>query len=363
MRLRLSLLSLLVLLFTACEPDEPKEPEFDREAMLENLGENLIVPAYQEFANEAATLQTEVAAFAANPTEANLTTAREALKSAWLAWQHVGYFEFGPAMEVGLRANVNTFPTDSTKIENNISSGSWNLATATNITAKGLPALDYLLNSGTASEVVAEFTGNQQRQEYAQDLTQDIAGLTAMVLQMWDPGRGNYLAEFIAAQGTDIGSSLGMLVNELNFEWEITKNARVGIPLGVKTLGVEQPEKVEARWGGYSAELAFENVKAAEDIFLGRSLDGTNGLGLDDYLDHLEAQYQGGALSTAIKNQLQTAKEKLTAVPDPLQMAIMQQQSVVQEAYEALQKQVVLFKTDMASALAVQITYQDNDGD
>jgi len=37
--------------------------------------------------------------------------------------------------------------------------------------------------------------------------------------------------------------------------------------------------------------------------------------------------------------------------------------SVVDAAYVELQKQVVLFKTDMPSSLGVLITYQDNDGD
>ncbi|MDQ3534753.1 MAG: peptidase M75, Imelysin, partial [Bacteroidota bacterium] len=159
------------------------------------------------------------------------------------------------------------------------------------------------------------------------------------------------------------GSSFGELVNELNFDYEVIKNPKVGIPLGKKSLGQKLPESVEAYYSGISKDLALLNVKAIEDIYSGRSKAGTEGKGLDDYLNQLNAQYNGGFLSAAINSQFDIVKSKIQVIPDPLSDAIINHQNIVEEAYSEIQKMVVLLKTDMPSAMGVLITYQDNDGD
>jgi predicted lipoprotein len=152
-------------------------------------------------------------------------------------------------------------------------------------------------------------------------------------------------------------------VNQLNYDFEFLKNYKIAIPLGKRTLGTPLPEKVEGYYSKISIQLAAEQFKAIENIYLGKSKLGVDGLGLDDNLVHLKSEYNGGTLSDAIRAQITTVLSKIQAIPDPLSSSITNNPAIVDAAYVEMQKLVVLFKTDMSSALGVLITYQDNDGD
>ena len=154
-----------------------------------------------------------------------------------------------------------------------------------------------------------------------------------------------------------------MLVNQLNYDFELLKNAKIGIPLGKKTFGTPIPAKVEAFYSTQSLVLVTEHLKSISTIYLGKNLQNAHGLGLDDYLAHLKAQHSLGLLNDVIKNQFTLAETKLAAIPGTLSQAVVSNPAVVDAAYAELQKLVVLLKVDVPSALGVLITYQDNDGD
>jgi predicted lipoprotein len=354
------------LVFSACNPEGNNNVNFDRAALLENIGSNVIIPNYSDLSDKMNLLQQAVTDFTAAPDNSKLTSLQTTFKNAYLSWQKCSAFEFGPAMQVSLRMSVNTFPTDSVQIKSNITSGSYNLEAANNIDARGFPALDYLLHkrNGNNAEVLERFTSNPDAQdwkEYLLALVNDTKSLIDAVKNNWETSGGNYLATFISNDGIDVGSSLGELVNQLNYDYEILKNARIGIPAGKQTLGIALPEKCEAYYAGYSIELALEHINGIKNLYLGAGDE--DGVGLDEYLIALDAKHGSGQLSDAIKTQLDLATAALQNVPDPLSETVVNNQTIVNTAYTEIQKGVVLLKTDMPSALSVLITYQDGDGD
>ena len=360
---RYSLLLLTFGLFTfgSCKKEPPVE-DFDRKEMLANIGNNIIVPEYAAMAENVNDLQIAANTFTVNPAQNTLEALQNEFKEAYLQWQRVSVYEFGPAEQVVLRSNMNIFPTDTAKIENNITSGSYDLGTASNLTAKGFPALDYLLFSGSQTEIINEFSSTA-RQTYLKDIISNMKSLVDNVHQQWISTGGNYINTFKNATGTDVGSSLGMLINQFNYEYELVKNAKIGIPVGKKTLGIPQPKKVEAYYSGISVELAVENLEALERLYLGIGKNGADGTSLDEYLVHLNAKHNNQLLSDAIKAQFDVVLNTVAAMPSPLSDAVVNNPQPVNEAYLEIQKMVVLIKTDMPSAMGVLITYQDNDGD
>jgi predicted lipoprotein len=160
--------------------------------------------------------------------------------------------------------------------------------------------------------------------------------------------------------GTDVGSSLGMLVNAYILHYErFLRDGKIGIPSGVRSAGVPRASATEAFYAGYSNELAIANIQAIDRIFLGSSLNGTNGIGLEENLIALDAS----SLSDEIKVQLNEAVTALQGLNDPLSSQIESNNEPVTAAFQELQDVLVLIKADMASALGVSITFQDNDGD
>jgi predicted lipoprotein len=347
-----------------------KSADFDREGLLVNVADRLIVPAYARLADGTAALHAAVEALVDAPDSGKVEDARNALKAAWLAWQGASAYELGPAADHILRQRFNTFPTNAAKVEARVKEGTWNLESVANFEAKGFPALDWLLNgrAGATDSLLAllgDTATGGARGRYLLDVAKEIADRAAAVHAAWTEGEKPYRDEFVSRrrQGTDIGSSLGELVNQFNYDYEILKNPRIGIPLGKKTLGQPLPGKVEGYYGGYSLELARAQVRALEDLFLGRDSLGADGQGFDDYLDALGTRYRDGELAQLIKDRFAAVRAALEAVPDPLSRAIVEEKDEVEKAYDEIQRMVVFIKTEMPSAMSISITYQDGDGD
>jgi predicted lipoprotein len=332
--------------------------------MLTNLSTHSIVPAYTAFQSATSTLNTAVTTFNATPNAANLTALQNAFKATYQQWQNTSVFDLGPAEQINFRVNTNTYPTDVNQINANISSNTYNEDLLANLSAKGLPALDYLLFGLGADNnaILTAYTTDAlaaNRKTYLATLATELNTNATTVLNGWKNG---YTTTFNNADGTDQGSSTGVLVNQLVYDYEILKNDEIGIPAGIQSMGTTYPTKVQAYYSKISVQLALLHLQAMQNIYLGKSAAG-DGSGLDDYLIKVNAQYNGGSLNDAIKAQFATATAKLQALSDPLSANIATNNTAVTAAYTELQKLTVLLKTDMTSSLGILITFGDNDGD
>ncbi len=347
-------------------PDEPPA-SFDRAAMLESLGRNVILPRYLAFQASTNGLQSAVAAFAADPSGDNLAAAQDALQQARLLWQDVSMFQFGPAESVALRGVLNTYPASTDQIGANITSGSYVLGSIQNIAAGGFPAMDYLLHGEalTADDVLVWYTTDAQaseRMQYLVDNAAFVASNVDFVVNDWQEAGGNYLGTFLspAKGGTDVGSSTGELVNAMVQHFErFTRDGKIGIPAGVRSAGVPRPRATEAFYGGYSLSLARANLVALQRLFRGAGITSNDGLGLEEYLEFLGED----ALAADIITTLDESIGMLDTLSDPLKSQIDDDVNDVVAAFTKMQELVVLLKVDMTSFLGITITFQDNDGD
>ncbi len=355
----------LVLGVSGCkEPAEADDLSFDQTALLTNLA-NIIVPHYEDFNTSLTRMETAATDFKNNPDATTLEILRSGFIDTYRDWPYISTFEFGPAADRSLRAQVNTFPTDTQKILSNASAGNYNLEQATNIDAKGLPALDYLLYGlgGDPSEVLVQFTdptNGPGLMAYLDAVMADLRNSFDGILDAWN---GSYRTTFIENLGTDVGSSLGLFVNEFNYDYELLKKPRLGIPLGIQTLGTPIPENVEAYYSGLSSDLLIRHFEAISNLYFGQLGATADGYGLDEALRDLEANYNGQLLADAIKDQIEQTRAALLAIPSPLSETVVNNPEPANNAYTEVQKLVVLFKTDMTSSLGILITYVDNDGD
>jgi predicted lipoprotein len=167
----------------SCDKESSTAPGFDRGPLLENLGVNVIVPAYDTLARRAARLEEAAIEFTESRNEDNLEKLRDAWLSAYVAFQHCGYFNFGPADNLVFNPSVNTFPISKIKIDDNISSGSYDLSTISSNSAKGFAALDYLLYglNPDAESVVELYETDDEASARRQYLLDVVADLSTMV--------------------------------------------------------------------------------------------------------------------------------------------------------------------------------------
>jgi len=345
----------------------------NQDSVLLNIGNNIILPSYQNYAIAINSLDSSIGDFNQGPTSTKLSNVQTLFKNAYIAWQSVSeYNQFGPAsINIPPVSGLNLFPASTTVINNNISAigtTTININSFANQTAKGFPALDYLLFGTDNVTLLTDFTTDANaanRKQYLALVSTDIKTETSATVTAWSATGGNYINTFITSSGNSVSSSLGLLLNSLDQDLEILKNYRLGAPLGLVFTTTTSPTQVEAYYSGISAQLALTQLKAIQNIYLGSGTYG-NGLGLRNYLITSKAVYStytGASLDSTIKSELALDITDLEAVPDPLSATIQTSPAVATDAFNKTQQLVVLLKTDMPSLLGVAITYGDNDGD
>ncbi|MGB0863961.1 MAG: imelysin family protein [Saprospiraceae bacterium] len=358
-----TLLIISLLVWTACDPgtdENPCDVDFDQSAMFQNYTNGLIIPAYTRLKSEVDRLVTKTEAFNNTPTDLTLTELQYAFFNTYSMWQDAAQYDFGPAEEVFLRNSVNNFPVDTAIVLSNINDGGYTFDSP-DAYDKGLPALDYLLFNTYDSkiDILERFTTNNQTTEYKKyilDVVKDIQTRVNHTYDGWTSG--DYAATFNTNTGTAAGTSLSLLVNNFNENYELIKRDKIGIPSGILTLGSINPTKTEAYYSGYSIVLAKEALQATIQMYQGES-----GLGLDDYLTTIGTQKNGQSLSQVILEQFLSAKDELDALSGRLSDEVDNNTILVETAYNELSKQLVNIKTDMPSVMCISITYIDNPSD
>ena len=340
-----------LFLITACNKDKNKD-EFDKAALLQNFADNIIQPRYADFKTKIDSLEILFIAFQSNPTEAKFEDLKAQWKACYLSFQRVKTFDFGPAMNTGFKGAIGTFPTDTIQISSNIEAGTYNLATATNADAVGLAALDFLFYQ---TDAYLKITTSQFYSQYCLDVIQKMKSETDAVANAWT----TFKSTFIASTGNESTSMFSMLVNDFCQDWEEAKAAKLGIPLGKYSLGIQRPEYIEARYSGYSLPILKASLSSIAEIYSGIGTNGQDGIGFDDYLIALDKS----TLNNTIKTKFQTIDGLFSPFNSTLEIELTQNQTALENLFNAISEQVIFIKTDMTASFGILITYQDNDGD
>ena len=347
--------------------------DYDKLSLLTNLADNYIIPSLDAYKSKIITLNIHVDSFIVNPNISNLTLLRTNWEEALLNWQDIGFLDFGPSEYILLRKQTNTFPIDTTELNNFISLADWNLDYASSYDSKGLQALDYLLFKPgyTDSELITYFQNNTNAKNYLKAVAEDLNQNINFVTNQWVSYREDFINDFEVTQSNfstnSQGSSISNIINALCLHYEFyVRRGKVGLPLGVFNgfSQLELSELVECYYSGKSTQNLVRSINSLRKYVTGSSyLNNDNGLGLDDYMDFVNAEQSTQQLSTVIDNQFLTILNEVNNINGPLSEEIINNKSQITQTYQELQQLVPYIKVDMTSALGVLITYQDNDGD
>jgi predicted lipoprotein len=342
--------------------------DFNRQAMLINWADDIIIPSYQAFSSDVDALKAAVETFESQPNEANLNRVRQEWEQAYIAWQNISMFNIGPAETAFMRSFINTYPANVNKIDTNISTGNYALQSVNANDEQGLPALDYLLFglAESDSQILEFYTSNVNSSNYINyltDLVDRINTITDQVVASWE---ADYRDAFVNNSGAASNSSTNKLLNDWMFYYEVTlRNGKIGFPSGVSSEGSRLPQNVEAFYKkDLSRTLCLEALNAFQDFFNGAHFDGTtNGESLSSYLNFLNTMKNGEDLSFMINNQFDVSRIAISNLDDNFINQINTNNNLMLVAFEELQANVVLLKSDMFSALSIAVEFESGDGD
>lgn len=363
-------LSAAVFLLDACKPKEDENEDlintYNRRALLQNLSDNYIVPGYSGYSASVLSLESAYSVLVANPTAANLDVLKSSYKTLALNWQKVAFLEFGPGEDISLRAQTNVYPVDTSLINSNITSGSFNLAQVSNFQAKGIQTLDYLFfqpQKNNSTDLITYLTSSNV-QTYVKAVVKDLKDNAEYVKDGWNTYKSTFVSN---SESNADGSGMSIIVNAYSIHYEAyVRKGKLGLPSGAFNGFSQQamPGHVEAYYSGYSLELLKESVLAMERFLQGVSYEGnSDGEGLMDYLNHVLAKKGDAGLALTIQNQFKSINNGLNELSGELSDQVISNAAKVKEVYDELQKMVPLIKVDLTASLGVLITYQDTDGD
>lgn len=339
---------------------------FDRKGMLQNIGQNIILKDIEQFNTAAAQLQDAIVALQADANATTLSAAQAAWNNAHDKWSMCVPYNFGPMEDQLLQPKIDKWPVNTAAIEANISSATTidnDYINTKGSSEKGLKALEYLLfdfDAGNTAvlEKLTTASSATNRLAYLKALAQNIQEQSNKLYTAWSPSGGNYLSQFVNADGNDVSSSVGKLVNVFAFYIDVVKNLKVGNAIGKMTDDMPHPDMVELYESNRSMQALKLNLQSMEQVFKGGS-----GQGFDDLLNHMKAQRNGSYLTEVTLAGWQNIYTKADAITTPLQVAVTSDNSKVQALYTSLKEQLVFIKVDMVNNLGVALTFSDDDGD
>ena len=339
------------------------EVTYDRSSFLINIADNIIIPSHNQFKTDLIELQGASNAFEEETNDSNLNILREKWIASYKSWQHIEMYNIGRSEEIYFNSKMNIYPVNIDRLENNVSTGNYDLDNANNFSSQGFPALDYLLYGvgSSDSEIVEKFNSGSGYKAYLKDIILKMVNNTNQVIDSW----ASYRDVFISSTENTATSSINKLTNDFIYYYEKGFRAnKIGIPAGVFSNDV-LPDRVEAYYSKiYSKDLALEAMIAIDNFFQGKHFNSDEtGDSLKTYLDFLDVIKNESNLSTLIIEKFSSAKTSIESLDDNFALQLEQDYVKVLGTYDAIQLGVVLLKVDMLQALSINVDYTDADGD
>ncbi|MBT8495101.1 MAG: imelysin family protein [Deltaproteobacteria bacterium] len=379
--------ALIVFFALGCGGDDggtgQPDDNFDRRAMLANLGDNLLIPVYDGFQAAAGGLETAVSAYCAalgtGEEATRLSEAQTAWNLAMDAWQLAESMLFGPAAmnEKTLREQVYSWPAiSSCAVDQEVATyhdaGSADIATKLN-NRRGLDAVEYLLfaadlehtcpvqSAPAGWDALSDDQRKAARCGYAGLAAADVRVRADIVAEAWSPTGGNFIGDLKSAGESDSSfasaqEAVNVVSDALFYLDTEVKTMKLGEPAGI-TLNscntVMEPclAELESQFGLHSRENVVANLRGASMLFHGDSLAGDPGLGFDDFLIELGASDLAATMSADFAAAISSAE----AIPTPLRDALSGDYASVQAAHQATRAITVNLKSQFLTVLGLDL--------
>ncbi len=354
------LILILCIAIIACKSDDEgiETSSFDMSALLRSEVEQQIIPTITRFKTATSALNIATQRYITNTSTENLELLRTEWRSTALAAERVFTFNIGVPRALFFQILIYDWPATPVVIENNISNATINrdFIAALAPKSKTLAALEYLLFKSDLNATNLEFMTSEKRRDYIRFSAENLDMLSERLLNIWSPTGQDYANTFSTNTATGIEASFNLLFNGLHNIIATGKVSKIGKPAGFEASAAINPEASQAFFSDTSLDIIRSNMQSVRAAYF-----NTNGdLGIDDYVFFLSQSQTLNEMTTAKIDAVITA---INAISLPLDRAITEDRTGVQDLHTALENLRIFFAVDLRSRLSIIITSTDNDGD
>lgn len=377
MRLKLTGLLIIVIMvgigakfalpFTAtnAQTDNPADQN-QRWAILHTTYNQSMASLNDDFVAQIIELNTEITEFDQDPTNTTLETLQNTWVETIITWERLSMLGVGRVMF--FYGRINSAP-DIEKIDGYLASDTEltsDFASGIGSNARGLGSMEYFIfpEDGDNDAVLNRLSENERQMQYVISLGVDLQANAEEIHDGWQKMAETFGEEPTAAQITlDLTEmALREIVNDVIGSLENIPRYQLGRVLGETSGGEPRPDLVSAWRSNTTLTQVVANLEGFRVIFTGDTAEG-DGFSFADYLDELDAEFEGEPLALVINNQIDTTIEALNAIDQPLEIAVIENPELVNNAIDELTTLLRLFKADALSEMSISATFSDNDGD
>jgi predicted lipoprotein len=335
----------------------------DRQALLRDVTEQVIVPGYAELADRAHDLDSAQRALCERPDPERLDTARAELARTSEAWAATLGYGFGPVVDLHLEGQIDFWPARAATVEANVASSEpitddWvdGLGTA----GKGLHAIELLLFAGGEAidgapgddAALAALAASERRCGYLVALGAHLSRSTIRARSAWERSWAEQLVT--AGRGSSgyatEADGVSAIVTELVGAVQRVDRTQLESPLGLAEGGSPSPDAVALRL----SQRSIASMVA--------TLDGVRAVwdhGLDPAVRSRDPR-----LADRVAAELEAALAALAAIPEPFaEYVVSGDLAAGRAAIDALRVLARSLATEVSVALAITVGFTDNDGD
>ncbi len=342
----------IALLMSACSGSP------DRSDAVAVAVDDVIVPAFVDAAETAATLDTAVEDLCSVPTGAALISAQSAWHDALAAWHRTEIGWGGPVDMARIDSEVHFRLTDPATIEDFLAAHAVGAPIDVNdelaATQKGLGAIEYLMFEDDLATVVDPARCDLMMSLSAA-VTEEIDGVVAAWTVGWEDGPA--YADELAGRtddAMDSNDALGELGENIVLILKDATLVKLGRQLGITSANPEPDALGEGPAGAGAEELAAR-IDGIARIYTTTDESGFGALVAAASTD----------VDNTIRSDLTTADELIDRFPadEPFADGLAEQPEDAEALYDVLAELRRTFETDVVSLLDITLGFSDTDGD
>lgn len=344
-----------VLILGSCK----KQQEFDKQAMLESLVDDYVLPSYEQLLVDNKQLETACVDFIDNPTVGNLTTVQEAWKTTMRTWSTVELLNFGPGRTAYRYLQLDNTPVNATSIDNAIAGTvviDADYIRSRSSYTKGLASIEYLLFDGNnSSTIVNQYATAMNKERRAAYLMSCIQNIKATIQIIYDEWKLTYGTKISAVVDNSTLGGIGNFSNAIIHLSQTMARKKLGKPLGKESTDQSiHLEYLESPYANANWDIILYNLKGIQQIF------GTKDKGLGSYLTYLVNDAQ---LTNKISQQIIKIETLIKARTLILKEDLLMNKGAVEEIYQELRSLYEALDTNIGTYFSITILANPDDGD
>lgn len=345
----------IILVAVSCKKNTSDDESVDfkvlEKAILNDFTHVVALPNYLDLKIKAVDLKDAILNLNNQPTDSNLTVARNVWKNLREPWEQSESWLFGPVEDLNFDPEIDSWPVNRVDLDSLLAgSAVLDLPAIQGFqsTLKGFHSLEYLIFGTDGNKTAAQLTTRER--EYMTGLSLHLEDVAAQIYNRWDFTQpDNYSSEVIhAGAGSQVfltrRDAFITIISAMAGICDEVANGKMEEPLVAQDSTLE-----ESQFAKNSVVDFRNNLIGVEHVYFGKYK--TDGMGMNEWVASKNL-----ALDNKIQQQIAIALASFNNITLPYSLAIYSQQIQILNCQHAINDLKTTLENELLPFIQAQMT-------